>query len=247
MKGVANVKKNYRIHLSGDCCVTVEFDGGISPAVYRLVSALDTLLCSNPIPGITECVPSYSSVTVYYDPLQISCRSLISALTARLKKTKVTADSRKKRVLHIPVCYGGAYGPDLDSTASFLGLEAEELIHLHTESEYLIYMLGFLPGFAYLGGLNPKLEAPRLETPRVLIPAGSVGIGGNQTGIYPLDSPGGWRLIGRTPLRPYDQQRKKPFLYEAGEFVRFQPVSSGEYQKIEAQIADGSYLYVVEE
>ena len=133
-------------------------------------------------------------------------------------------------VVEIPVCYGGSYGEDLKDVAAHAGLTEEEVIKLHSSVDYNIYMLGFLPGFPYLGGLDPKLFTPRLDNPRTKIPEGSVGIGGEQTGIYPLESPGGWRLIGRTPLKLYDPDREQPFLYQAGDYIRFVPITAEEYE-----------------
>ena len=133
-------------------------------------------------------------------------------------------------VVEIPVFYGGSYGEDLKDVAAHAGLTEEEVIKLHSSVDYNIYMLGFLPGFPYLGGLDPKLFTPRLDNPRTKIPEGSVGIGGEQTGIYPLESPGGWRLIGRTPLKLYDPDREQPFLYQAGDYIRFVPITAEEYE-----------------
>ena len=121
------------------------------------------------------------------------------------------------------------------------GLSSKEIIQIHSGTDYLVYMLGFLPGFVYLGGLDERIHAPRLTTPRVKIPAGAVGIGGSQTGVYPLDSPGGWRLIGRTPLRMYDPDREEPFLCNAGDYIRFCPIEETDYREIEAQVKTGTY------
>ncbi|NLG86950.1 MAG: 5-oxoprolinase subunit PxpB, partial [Firmicutes bacterium] len=141
----------------------------------------------------------------------------------------------------IPVCYGGKFGPDLDYVCEHTGLSAEEVIQLHTGTDYLIYMLGFTPGFSYLGGMDERLATPRLKTPRTHIPAGSTGIAGKQTGIYPIDSPGGWQLIGRTPLKLYDPFRDPPVLLKAGNYVRFTAITEDEYEEIAAQVAAGTY------
>ena len=132
----------------------------------------------------------------------------------------------------IPVCYDGEFAPDMEDVCAHTGLQREQVIRLHTSRDYLIYMLGFLPGFPYLGGMDERIEAPRLETPRTLIPAGAVGIGGKQTGIYPLASPGGWRLIGRTPIKVYDPDREEPILYKSGDYIRFYPITEEEYKDI---------------
>ena len=151
------------------------------------------------------------------------------------------------KTIVIPVCYGGEFGPDLEHVAQFHDITPEEVVRLHTEPTYLIAMLGFLPGFAYLSGLNPDLETPRLEVPRVRIEAGAVGIGGAQTGIYPLPSPGGWQIIGRSPLRPYDAEREPAFLYAAGDSIKFEAISPVEYAAIEAALQAGTYEYRVKE
>jgi KipI family sensor histidine kinase inhibitor len=150
-------------------------------------------------------------------------------------------------VFHIPVCYGGTFGEDIEDVAAYAGLSIDEVIRRHSAAEYRIYMLGFLPGFAYLGGLDPSIAVPRLETPRIKIPAGAVGIGGSQTGIYPMDSPGGWRFIGRTPVRPYDAGRDPPILYRAGDHIRFVPIDEAAYHKIAGQVEAGTYRIRQEE
>ena len=149
----------------------------------------------------------------------------------------------------LTVCYDCTVisGPDLDFVCHHSGLSAQEVIALHSAPDYLIYMLGFLPGFAYLGGLDPRLHTPRLDSPRTCIPAGSVGIGGAQTGVYPLASPGGWQLLGRTPVSVFDRQRQEPILYRAGDLVHFVPISPAEYEEIARAVAAGTYTVQVEE
>ena len=171
---------------------------------------------------------------------------VVSAVHANLDGLSAEGASAGKTIV-IPVCYGGEFGPDLEHVAQFHGITPDEVVRLHTDPTYLIAMLGFLPGFAYLSGLNPDLETPRLEVPRVRIEAGAVGIGGAQTGIYPLPSPGGWQIIGRSPLRPYDAEREPAFLYAAGDSIEFEAISPDEYAEIEAALQAGTYEYRVKE
>ena len=156
-------------------------------------------------------------------------------------KMDTKVESMEKKVWEIPVLYGGELGPDFSYVAEHAGISGEELIRLHSEKDYLVYMLGFLPGFTYLGGLEEKLHTPRLENPRVKIPAGSVGIGGSQTGVYPVDSPGGWQLIGRTPVKMYDPEKQDPILVQAGEYIHFYPITDSEYARISEAVASGNY------
>ena len=163
-------------------------------------------------------------------------------LKAKLLAKLDSVEIPPSEVLEVPVLYGGEeMGPDLKFVAENAKMSEEEVIKLHSEPEYLIYMLGFTPGFTYLGGLNDAIETPRLKTPRVKIPAGSVGIAGKQTGVYPIDSPGGWQLIGRTPLKMYDADREKPILPEAGQYIKFVPIDRAEFDRIAAEVEKGTY------
>ena len=148
-------------------------------------------------------------------------------------------------VIEIPVLYGGEMGPDIENVAEHNHKTVEEVIKIHTSEEYLIYMIGFIAGFPYLGGMSKEIATPRLKSPRVKIEGGSVGIAGEQTGIYPVASPGGWQLIGRTSLKLYDADREKPVLLEAGQYIKFAAVTEEEYKKIEKEVEDGTYKYVV--
>ena len=224
-----------RILPVGDSGLLLEFGKTIDPDLQAQVSALDNILSMFPHLAISEWVPTYRSLMVYYDPLQISYTALAEWLLNWLQQP-VNAEGMARRQVTIPVFYGGTMGPDLDNVAAHNGLTPEEVIRLHQEPDYLVYMLGFLPGFPYLGGLDQRLCTPRLATPRTNVPAGSVGIADRQTGVYPLASPGGWQLIGRTPLKLYDPRRSQPFLLAAGDVLRFQAVTQEEFDRIAAAV-----------
>ena len=226
----------------GDCALTVEFGNEISEELNGKVRSLSLALKEANIPGILEWVPTYRSLMVCYDPSRVSFRSLTHHLSRLIKRAGMEKQAGK-RVWEIPVCYGGEYGEDLSFVASHAGIAPEEVVGLHANREYRIYMLGFLPGFAYLGGLDKRIHTPRLKTPRTRIPPGSVGIGGEQTGIYPIASPGGWQLIGRTPLKPYDPNRTLPILFEAGDYLKFVSIDQARFAQIAAQVEAGTYKY----
>ena len=230
----------FEIRPVGDRALTVEFGAVIDEEINRRVHALAAWITSRRMPGITELVPTYRSLLICYDPDVLSYGRLKRRLE-RFDPSCISDGAEKRRILEVPCCYGGEFGPDLGDMESLTGLSAEEIVRVHSGVDYRIYMLGFLPGFVYLGGLDGRIEAPRLSSPRKAIPAGSVGIGGNQTGVYPMASPGGWRLIGRTPIPFYDPASAQPILCKAGEFIRFVPVSPEEYAKIGRSVADGSY------
>ena len=239
--------ENVRIMTEGDSSLLIAFKQEISPEVNAQISSIVKLIRQQKTPGIVDMIPAFASLLINYNPEVISYEALKKRLEDILKMD-VDTETSKKRVYQIPVLYGGEFGPDLKTIADHAGLSEQEVIDIHTGTDYLIYMLGFLPGFVYLGGLDKRLEVPRLDTPRVRIGKGAVGIGGNQTGIYPMDSPGGWRLIGGTPVDLYDPEREDPVLLRAGEYIRFVPISIMDYYDIRQEILKGTYsLDVIQE
>jgi KipI family sensor histidine kinase inhibitor len=202
-----------------DSSILVTFGEAIDLETNRKVHALAARLAQNPLEGVIETVPGYASLVVHYDPLTRTHAEITEWLAAHLN-SEGGSKPRPPRRVEVPVIYDG---PDLPFVAQHCGLSLDEVIRLHSESDYTVYMMGFMPGFPYLGKLPEALHVPRLETPRTRVPAGSVAIAGGQTGIYPQDSPGGWRLIGRTDLKLYDPLRESPFLFAPGDTVRFVP------------------------
>ena len=217
---------------SGDRMVLVEFPEEISQEVNSQVHEMAAVVETTRIPGVVEWVPAYRTLGIVYNPMETSFRSLIESLE-QIEGLGGQAQAGRSRRIEIPVSYGGEMGPDLDFVAQHNQLTTDEVIRLHTASEYLVYLLGFTPGFPYLGGMAPEIAAPRLAEPRSHVPAGSVAIGGSQTGIYPIESPGGWRIMGRTPLKLFDLSRNSPFLLKAGDSVRFRSITLEEFQRFE--------------
>jgi inhibitor of KinA len=228
-----------RFLLAGDSALVVEFGDEISEAVNHKVHALAYALEQNPLPGLGEAVPTYRSLLVHYDPLHLSWDDVKALVTELLGKGE-EMPLPEPRGVEVPVVYGGEFGPDIEFVAEDNGLSVEEVIRLHSGVAYTIYMLGFTPGFTYLGGLPEAIATPRLPTPRKLVPAGSVGIAGSQTGIYAIATPGGWRLIGRTPATLFDPTRTPPTLLRPGDKVRFVPIPAEDFQTVTEEAADGA-------
>lgn len=214
----------------GDTAIVLELGHGISEATLASVRALTAALTRDPPAGVVDVVPAFVSVTIFYDPPRIgSYEQLCAELKDRAARVVATASPIPARLVEIPVCYGGDFGPDLPQVAARCGLGPDEVIALHSGAEYTVYAIGFAPGFPYLGGLPVKLHTPRRATPRTQVPAGSVGIGSGQTGIYPLATPGGWNLIGRTPRALFRLHKHPPALLHAGDRVKFNPISPEEF------------------
>ena len=231
---------------AGDQALVVELGDSVSPEINRRIRGLMLEIENTMVPGVIDLVPSYRSLLVYYDPKVIP----VKELKARLEGIEESLDEGAlgdSHIIHIPTLYGGQYGPDLEFVAEHAGLSTAEVVRIHSGTDYLVYTVGFSPGFPYLGGLSDRLCTPRLDTPRTEIPGGSVGIGDSQTGVYPVASPGGWRLIGRTPLSVFDPNGEPPSLFCAGDYARFVPIGSEEeYLEIEQRVRRGEYPVVRE-
>lgn len=227
---------SYRLFALGDSAITIDFGNVIDETINRRVIGLFHHLQKNPFTGMTEAVPAYSSLSVYYDVAALKKKvkektvyEWVAGQLENILKTGFPVEKETARLIRIPVCYEKEMGPDLESLAFAKNLSAEEVIQLHVSKTYFIYMLGFLPGFSYMGEVDEKIATARKLQP-VPVWAGSVGIAGKQTGIYPLDSPGGWQIIGRTPLKLFDAGRKEPILLHAGDQVRFYSISKDEFE-----------------
>jgi len=223
--------KEASFRITGDRGLLVEYGDGIDPEVNTKVRSMAIVIERDTPEGIIETIPTYRSLLLVYNPSVTDPQILKKALN-KLEEQLEEVEIPAPKTVEIPVCYGGEFGPDIEYIAKMHNLTVDEVIQLHCEPEYLIYMVGFTPGFAFLGGLTERLHTPRLETPRTLIPKGSVGIANNQTGIYPIASPGGWQLIGRTPLLVFAPKRPDPFLYQAGDRIKFRPILPEEYARL---------------
>lgn len=232
----------------GDQAVVVQFGTTMNLEAYQQVRRVASMLDRQPFPGMVEYIPAYTTITIFYNPQVLydwyqthgghdqDAESLYdiccSLLRERIKHAEQFSEGAE-RTVEIPVCYGGELGPDLGEVAALNQLSEQEVIEIHAGGDYLIYMIGFAPGFPYIGGMSERIAAPRRKSPRLAIPSGSVGIAGKQTGIYPMETPGGWQIIGRTPLRLFRPEDDPPSLLQAGDRVRFYPISYEEYQAFE--------------
>ena len=226
---------------AGEKCLVVEFSDTIDREANIRLQGLRRELEKRSIPGIIELVPTYRSLSIYHNPLSLSREALHSQVESALQNISC-AESTRKRILVIPALYGGEHGPDLANVAQHTGFGEEEVIRRHTAKDCYCFMMGFTPGFGYLGGMDEALETPRLTTPRTRIAGGSVGIAGKQTGVYSIDSPGGWQLIGHTPLRLFDPEIEKPSIIEAGDWIRFRSIDKKEYAAIAEAAAARQYV-----
>jgi inhibitor of KinA len=232
-------KTNVRFLVSGDTAVVVEFGDRVERAVSERVLRLSAAVRAANIPGVVETVPTYRSLMILHDPLAIPSAALIAKVRALLHGAG--SAPKESRLWRIPACYDEAHAPDLAEIATRTGLSERDVIELHTSAVFHVYMLGFVPGFPYMGDLPASLVLPRRTDPRVKVPAGSIAIAAGQTAIYPVESPGGWHLIGATPVRLFDVRLPQPALLAAGDRVRFTRVTSAEFDDIRAAVERDAY------
>ena len=217
----------------GDSAVVLAVGAGLDESVLARVRAIAAAIERDRPAGVVDVVPAFATVTVFYEPAHSAdYAALCAALEARAARAEAAVPSGSARLIEIPICYGGEFGPDLGDVALRSGLTAEQVVALHCGANYLVHAIGFTPGFGYLGGLPEKIHTPRRATPRTQVPAGTLGIGGELTGVYPLVTPGGWNLIGRTPLKMFDAFRAESALLQAGDRVRFTPIAPDEFARI---------------
>jgi KipI family sensor histidine kinase inhibitor len=232
-----------RLLPAGDQAITVEFGDEIDLEVNQRVYSFADSVDAAELPGVVETVPSYRSVLVQYDVRATSFAELRPSLLELLERPLATPGEEDAggEVFELPVVYGGEEGPDLDDVAEHAGMAADQVVEIHSSTAYRVYMLGFAPGFPYLGGMDPRIACPRLSTPRVRIAAGSVGIAESQTGVYPTASPGGWRIIGRTPVPLFTPETVPPVAILPGRYIQFVSVDPAQAAEIEKAVAEGSY------
>jgi inhibitor of KinA len=221
-----------RLSTFGDTAVVITLGDDIDVATHDRVRAVAQVLDAQPPDAMVEYVPAFTTVTVVYDPLATTHDAFTDELRAVLQRAPEPGAAAESRLVEVHVCYGGDFGPDLDFVAAHNDISADDVISIHSEPDYLVYMIGFAPGFPYVGGMSKRIAAPRRDSPRDRIPAGSIAIAGEQTGIYPIETPGGWQLIGRTPLRLFRPDEEDPTLLHTGDRLRFRPIARQEYDEL---------------
>lgn len=229
----------------GDRAISIDFGQVIDPTINRHIRQTIERIKALQLEGIIELVPTYCALLVEYDAMLYSYSEICKIIEPTLEEGMTNTTNELVTVVEVPTVYGGEFGPDLSFVASHNHLSEDEVISIHSGTDYLVYMLGFIPGFTYLGGMDPRIATPRLSSPRTLIPAGSVGIAGEQTGTYPSDSPGGWQIIGRTPVTMYDMSKAQAALLKAGDYVRYVPIDETEFHRIKTLGTD--YVPVIRE
>jgi len=218
----------------GDCAISIDFGQVIDPKINRHIRQIIEQIKDLQLDGIIELVPTYCALLVQYDAMVYSYSDICRILEPTLQESVTDSANELVTIVEIPTVYGGEFGPDLGFVASHNHLSEAEVVSIHSGTDYLVYMLGFIPGFTYLGGMDPRIATPRLSSPRTLIPAGSVGIAGEQTGTYPSDSPGGWQIIGRTPVTMYDMSKEQAALLQAGDYVRYVSIDENEFHRVKS-------------
>jgi len=218
----------------GDSAVVVQLKNEISEEVNQQIRAISNWLDEYTFEGFVEYVPAFTNITIYYQPWILNYDEIVLLLKEMIEQVGEIEEEATPTVVTIPVWYGASTGPDLEFVASYHNFSIEALIMLHSQPEYIVYMIGFAPGFPYLGGMDEGISTPRKESPRQKVPKGSVGIGGNQTGIYPIETPGGWQIIGQTPLNLFDIKKENPSLLKAGDRVRFMSISEKEFMELKS-------------
>ena len=229
----------------GDRAISIDFGQVIDPTINRHIRQTIERIKALQLDGIIELVPTYCALLVEYDAMLYSYSEICNIIEPTLEEGMTDTTNELVTVVEVPTVYGGEFGPDLSFVASHNHLSEDEVISIHSGTDYLVYMLGFIPGFTYLGGMDSRIATPRLSSPRTLIPAGSVGIAGEQTGTYPSDSPGGWQIIGRTPVTMYDMSKAQVALLNAGDYVRYVPIDESEFHRIKSLGSD--YVPVIRE
>lgn len=229
----------------GDCAISIDFGQVIDPKINRQIRQVIEEIKVLQLDGIIELVPTYCALLVQYDAMVYTYSDICRILDPILQESVTDSVIERVMIVEIPTVYGGEFGPDLGFVASHNHFSEDEVVSIHSGTDYLVYMLGFIPGFTYLGGMDSRIATPRLSSPRTLIPAGSVGIAGEQTGTYPSDSPGGWQIIGRTPVTMYDMSKKQAALLSAGDYVRYVPIDDIEFYRIKS--LGSAYVPVVHE
>ncbi len=234
MNGCGYMYNQFKYLTAGDKAIIIEVGDSINEKINRVIISLEKEINNSFNDELLEVIPTYRSIMIQYNPVKITYMELLNKLKSIETNLKIT-ENKTNKVIVIPVVYGGEYGPDIGNVAQYNNLSIKDVIKIHSSTKYLIYMLGFTAGFPYLGGLDKRIHTPRLERPRIKIEAGSIGIANNQTGIYPVDSPGGWQIIGKTPLKIFNQNSENPFLLEPGKYIRFKPISERRFLQLKIE------------
>ncbi|MCH3963516.1 MAG: 5-oxoprolinase subunit PxpB [Clostridium sp.] len=233
------VENEFNILQASETSALVEFGNKIDEGINKQIRIFCAYLDENPFHGLIEYIPYFSSVSLIYDPLKMGSEEPFKVVRAKIEDILSKLDfscSYEENIVEIPVCYGGEFGPDIGHVAEVNNLTEDEVVKIHSSGRYLVYMIGFAPGFPYLGGMSEKIYTPRRKSPRTKIPEGSVGIAGKQTGVYPIETPGGWQIIGRTPLKLFDLESSRKTLLKCGDIAKFYPISCNEYIKLKEKM-----------